>query len=209
MITAPKIRIATAAMPYFSLSFIASAFAAERAPSYVLAPGEYELSVEGSSRSKLELSRKGSLSLRKWHASNQVSTDLYPLYGWTNIDFKDMGIPLDAASMPPVSQDPENPGVLVFVAPSRYDGLFKSFKVRQASGAPILFIGTVNNRKATRGVVRDGGGVGLFVQGREGQCLRGQWADVGLVTGGIGRFKICPRTPTPEDTPDARKVPSK
>jgi len=209
MTTAPRVRIVTTALAYLSLPLGAFALGAERAPSYTLAPGEYELSVQGTSRSKAALTRKGSLSLRKWHASNQVSTDLYPLYGWTNIDFKDMGTPLDAASMPPDSQDPENPGVVVFVAPPRYDGLFKSFKVRQASGAPILLIGTVDNRKASRGAGRDGGGMGLFVQGQDGECLRGQWAAVGPVVGSTGRFKICPRRLTPEDTSDARKVQSK
>jgi hypothetical protein len=209
MITAPILRTVTTALAYLSLILSASALAAERGPSYTLAPGEYELSVEGMSRTKESLTRKGGLSLREWHASNQVSTDLYPLYGWTNIDFKDMGAPFDAASIPPASQDPENPGVIVFVAPPRYDGLFKSFKVRQASGAPILLIGTVDNRKDSRGVGRDGGGMGLFVQGQEGQCLHGQWTAVGPVKGSIGRFKICPRRLTPEDASDARKEQSK
>jgi hypothetical protein len=67
----------------------------------------------------------------------------------------------------------------------------------------------VDNRKDSRGVGRDGGGMGLFVQGQEGQCLHGQWTAVGPVKGSIGRFKICPRRLTPEDASDARKEQSK
>jgi hypothetical protein len=182
--------------------------AATNDPSYALAPGEYELVVEGASKLKARPLRKGSLSLRKWNAEEQPPTGLYPLYGWTDVDLKDMGTPVGASDNP-ASQDPDNPGVLVFVAPPRYDAMFRSFKVRQASGAPVLLIGTLANRKATRQGGRDGGGVGLFVQGREGQCLHGQWASVGPSVGDIGRFKVCPRGLTQQDLSTTRKEPSK
>jgi hypothetical protein len=186
------IRVVAAAAVYFSLTSSTLAAAETDDPSYALVPGEYELVVEGASRLKTKPVRKGSLSLRKWRGGDQVSTALYPLYGWTDINLRNLGMPLDASSVPSASKDPENPGVRVFVAPPRYDGLFKSFKVHQASGAPVLLIGTLENRKATRGG-HDGGGIGLFVQGREGQCLHGHWASVGPFAGGIGQFKVCPR----------------
>jgi hypothetical protein len=184
--------IAGAAAMYLCMTPLAPTAAAADNPSYALQPGEYELTVEGASPLKRRPTRKGALLLRKWVASDEVPPDLYPLYGWTDVDLKDMGFPLDASKPPPDSQDPNNPGVLVFVAPPRYDGLFESFKVHQASGAPVLLIGTVGNSGATRRGGRDGGGAGLFVQGREGRCLRGHWDSVGPFKGGTGRFKVCP-----------------
>jgi hypothetical protein len=153
--------------------------------------------------------RKGSLSLREWNSEEQPATGLYPLYGWTNVDLKSVGIPLGAASNPPASQEPDNPGILVFVAPPRYDAIFKSFKVRQARGAPVLLIGTLANRKATRGG-RDGGGVGLFVQGSDGRCLQGQWASVGpVIQSDVGRFTVCPRGLIQQDRSTGQNEPSK
>jgi len=175
-----------------ALQGVLAAAAAIKVPTYPLAPGEYELVVQGATELKTRPLRKGSLSLRKWDAGGEASTSFYPLYGWTDVDLKNMGALLESASTPPDSQDSDNPGVLVFVAPPRYDGLFKSFKVHQASGAPVLLIGTLENRKATRGG-RDGGGIGLFVQRREGRCLHGHWASVGPFVGGVGWFKVCPR----------------
>jgi len=177
------------------LSFAA---AAKGHPPYALVPGEYDLVVEGGSKLKPMPPRRGSLSLRKWDAEEQRSTGLYPLYGWTDVDFRNLGPALDSSSNSPASHDPDNPGVLVRVAPPRYDALFESFKVHQASGAPVLLIGALVNRKATRRGL-DGGGVGLFVQGKEGQCLHGQWADVGPFIGDTGRFTICPRGLTQHD----------
>lgn len=179
--------------------------AATSGPPYALAPGEYELVVEGASKLNTRLLRKGSLSLRKLDDEEQRSTGLYPLYGWTDVDFKGMGTPV-AASDDPTSRDRDSPDVLVFVAPPRYDAVFKHFQIRQASGAPVLLIGTLANRKATRGG-RDGGGLGLFVQGRSGQCLHGQWGSVGIGVGDIGRFRVCPRGLTRQDPPTTRKEP--
>jgi len=176
-------------------------------PPYALAPGEYELVVEGASKLSTRPLRKGSLSLRKWDDEEQRSTGLYPLYGWTDVDFKELGTPV-AASDNPASQDPDNPGVLVFVAPPRYDAMFKHFQIRQASGAPVLLIGTLANRKATRGGL-DGGGVGLFVQRRAGQCVHGQWGSVGIGIRDIGRFWVCPRGLTRQDPSTTRKDPPK
>lgn len=99
------------------------------------------------------------------------------LRGWTDVDFRSLGAPIGAGDTPASSQDRNNPGVVVLSPPH---------------GAPILLIGTVENKRATRGA-RDGGGIGLFVQSADRRCWRGEWREWGIAVAGRGRFELCAR----------------
>ena len=155
------------------------------------AQGDYDLIVFTGSPSNPRGEARGRLLLKSVAAARQVFGTPCRLHGWTTVDFKALGIQSDT---PPDSQDPENPGVLVWEPPPTFASVMKSMKVqqipRQPPGAPVLLIGTVENRKATRGM-QDGGGFGLFVQSKEGQCLLGRWVPFGLVKGPEGQFRMC------------------
>jgi hypothetical protein len=153
-----------------------------------LAAGDYELVAEDTSGWLFTRQSRGSLSLRPVDMANADLARKYELYGWTDVDFKKLRAPFDASDIPGDSRDPHNPGVLVMSLPPG----FRGFDVPQPAHAPILLIGTVDNGKASRGSL-DGAGIGLFVQARDGACMTGEWSQWGVVVGGRGRFKICPR----------------
>jgi len=130
--------------------------------------------------------KTGLLSARPLTAGDRIAEG-YRLYGWTDVDFQKLGAPIDASGVPGESRDPENPGILVWFPPFKW-----TYKVSIPEGAPILLIGTVENKKATRGF-RDGAGIGLFVLAKEGRCVRGTWSEWGMVMAASGRFKLCRR----------------
>jgi hypothetical protein len=156
------------------------------APAVALDPGDYELVLDQLSRATVGQPSKGRLVLRELRAGHDLRSRGYRLYGWTDVDLKRLRAPLDASSTPGDSRDPDSPGVLVLVPSPQFNG----FGVAQPSGAPIVLIGTVDNKKATRGW-EDGGGIGLFVQSKDGRCVSGEWTNWGIVRGGRGRFRIC------------------
>jgi hypothetical protein len=158
-----------------------------------LAAGDYEIAADVGTGAKDVRQSKGTLSLRDLSAGNELRKLGYQLYGWSDLDWRKLGAPMDAASTPGNSRDPDSPGVLVLVPPSG----FKGFGAPQPNGAPILLVGTLDNKKATRGW-QDGAGIGLFVQSTEGKCMSGEWSGWGLVKGSKGRFRICaPGAKTP------------
>jgi hypothetical protein len=151
-----------------------------------LAPGDYELVADvdrGAVSSKQE--SHGRLSLRSFDTNCPLS-EQYRFFGWTSVDFKGLGAPVQGTRAD--SRDPENPGVLVWIPPPEFK---KWRRISRPHSAPILMVGTVNNSKETRGW-RDGGGIGLFVQSKYGRCLRGEWDRVGIVQGNRGTFTLCP-----------------
>lgn len=123
-------------------------------------------------------------------AERHVDTRYTPLYGWTDIDLKGVAAPIcpEGPEPLPSSQDPVFPGVLVLKLDPRWK--FES-RVTYRKDAPILVIGTGTNlRDGT--MILDGCGIGLFVQDRDGRCLRGEWAEWGLEVDGRGTFTLCP-----------------
>jgi hypothetical protein len=172
-----------------------------------LAPGEYELTADVVSASQQVLQSKGSLVLRKVAVTNQLATR-YQLFGWTEVEFRKLGAPIDESATPAQSRDPDNPGVLLLLLPPGSERLFKHFKVRPSRGAPILLIGTVENKKQTRGW-NDGGGIGLFVQSQQGRCSTGAWTNWGILVGRSGHFKICPHDSAEEKATPESRGPSK
>jgi hypothetical protein len=178
-----------------SLSLAAGAEAGGQ-PAVRLAAGEYEIVADVGSGAKVSRQSKGNLSLRVLNAGSDLRKSGYQLYGWTDIDWKKLGAPMDASSTPGNSRDPDSPGVLVLVPPSG----FKGFGVSQPSGAPVVLIGTLDNNRTTRGW-EDGAGIGLFVQSAEGQCVNGEWSGWGIVKGGRGRFRLCARGSTAPPNP--------
>jgi hypothetical protein len=176
-------------------SLVASVYAVEKdAAALEVAQGDYDLTVFTGSRSNVRGESRGRLLLEGVVAARQVLGTPCRLRGWTTVDFRALGAPIGKSDTPPDSQDPDNPGVLLWEPPPTFANLMKSMKDRkmpeQPPGAPVLLIGTVENRKATRGM-QDGGGIGLFVQSKEGRCLLGRWVPFGLVKGPEGQFRMC------------------
>jgi len=165
-------------------------------PSLELTAGDYELVAHASSGDKAGQRRKGTLYLRPFGKTDQPVGPEYGLYGWTDVDFRELGAPIDHDGTPGDSQDPDNPGVLVFV-PQR------DIEDSRPPGPPTMLIGTLENKKRTRGTM-DGAGIGLFARTRQGQCISGEWSAWGVVVGGRGRFTVCSRGPRPAAQPGAR-----
>jgi hypothetical protein len=151
-----------------------------------LARGDYDFEAECTLRCQKTVRKTGILALRPMTAGDQVAEG-FRLYGWTDVDFQKLGAPIDASGVPSESRDPENPGVLVW-----YPSFKWTHRVSVPDGAPILLIGTLDNKKATRRY-RDGAGIGLFVLTRKGRCVRGTWSEWGMVMAASGRFKLCRR----------------
>ena len=189
------------AAPIFSIGMVILSLAADaragekRAiPPIGLAPGDYELTVDATSGTKTGQRSEGRLSLRRFDTANQHLAGKYQFFGWTDVDFKRVGAPICASDTPPESKDPEHPGVLVLLPPDdiKRRGLAEVSGISQPSGASIILIGTVHNRMPSRRAT-DGGGIGMFVLSRAGQCVEGEWRNWGILVGGRGRFKLCPR----------------
>jgi hypothetical protein len=175
----------------------------QRHTSWDLAPGDYALSMVATQGSMVGGVVRGRLTLKPTsdadisprtgqRSKGFLDTRNTPLYGWTDIDLNGVAAPIcpqsETLAPPPSSQDPVFPGVLVL----KLDPSWKlASRVMYRKEAPILVIGTGTNiRDGTQ--ILDGCGIGLFVQDRDGWCLRGEWAEWGLEIDGRGTFKICP-----------------
>ena len=155
-----------------------------------LLAGEYELSVSAEAAFSAKRDMSGHLRLRDLGAGRRLFGSICHLYGWTDVDFRSLGAPIGKSDTPPDSRDPENPGVLIWEPSPAFANTMKSRKITQPPGAPVLLIGTVENKRATRGM-QDGGGIGLFVESKQDQCLLGRWIPFGVVSGAEGHFRLC------------------
>jgi hypothetical protein len=118
---------------------------------------------------------------------------LTPLYGWTDGDLKVVGAPVSSGphEPSPSSRDPIHPGILVHAWQRGLDE-----KHSQPVGAQVLTISSLSNGR-TLDSLRwfDGGGIGLFVQGRDADCYYGSWSNWGIIGDGTGKFRLCCRVP--------------
>jgi len=180
------------------LSVAANADAAEARPAAIeIDAGDYDLTVSANAPAKAKREVSGHLFLRSLVPTRELFGTTCRLYGWTDVDFSALGAPVRRSA--PRSRDPENPGILAWQPPPALAENMKSMKSRkiaQPPGSSIMLIDTVHNKKTTRGM-QDGGGIGLFVESRQGQCVRGQWQDWGIVAGTTGHFKMCRRPSGP------------
>ncbi len=168
----------------------ASAGAEKAAEGFELSLGEFDLAVRAGplldDGSEPRQESRGRLSLRSYSATNPPrERNPYRLYGWTDVDFIKLRAPIDKSDTPGSSEDPENPGVIVYFTPPE---LRNNSRPR---GSPTLLIGTLAKKTATRGW-RDGGGIGLFVHSKDGQCLKGELSEYGLSFVYRGSFTLCP-----------------
>jgi hypothetical protein len=169
--------------------------------SWDLTPGDYSLSMVATQGSMVGKAVRGRLTLKPTSDSDisprtgqrskrLLDTRYAPLYGWTDIDLNGVAAPIcpEGPEPLPSSDDPIFPGVLVL----KLDPNWKlASRVMYRKEAPILVIATGTNiRDGTQ--ILDGCGIGLFVQDRDGRCLRGEWAEWGLKTDGRGTFTLCP-----------------
>jgi hypothetical protein len=169
------------------LVLVAAPFAATaNAPD--LTAGDYKLVAEVSSaQGRPTRHATGTLHLRAFENANRPRGPLdYRFFGWTDVDFTKMGAPIAPRAIPATSQDPDNPGVLAIVTRP-----FEISSRRSFAGGPVMLIGTLENTRSTRGF-QDGGGIGLFVDAKRGQCLTGRWFEWGIAAGTRGRFSVCP-----------------
>ena len=188
------------------LALAADAHSSEQGatPPVGLVSGDYEMTVDATSGTKTGQQSKGRLFLRRFDTTNQLLAGKYRFFGWTDVDFKRLGAPIGASDTPPESKDPEHPGVLVLIPPLGVNSraLAAVSGISQPSGAPIMLIGTVKNRMPSQRAT-DGGGIGMFVQSKDGQCVEGEWTNWGIVVNGRGRFKVCPRAFADEEVAPA------
>jgi hypothetical protein len=165
----------------------------KRNASWSLTPGEYRLSMTATRGSQRGHSTQGPLTLRITppRAGQHPDESRYaPLYGWTDADLTNVGAPLcaDGPAPAPSPRDSVFTGVLVLKLPPES---VLDARVSRPKDAPILVTGTGTN-------IRDGGrrldgcGIGLFVQSRGWNCLRGEWGEWGLEHDGGGTFTLCP-----------------
>jgi hypothetical protein len=166
----------------------------ERPAPFGLVAGTYKLTAHVTYRptrtsdsSGLTADAEGSLTLRQFEGQREPLDRKYPLYGWTDVDFRALGATL--GETPSSSQDPENVGVVIVTLPP-IPG------IERPSNAPILLIGTADNNVATRRST-DGPGIGLMVKTKEGECLVGTWGMWGILPNAAGRFTICPARTEP------------
>jgi len=188
----------TAMVVSITLAITESGYAVETERSAIeLNPGEYELTASADTRAKATRSVTGQLSLRNLVPVREIYGTPYRLYGWSNVDFRALGAPV-ASPKAASSQDPENPGVLVWEPPPWSAELLRSMNrgIVQPPGAPIMLIGTLQNRQATRGM-RDGSGIGLFIEAKRGECVLGRWTHFGIAMGAEGSFIMCRREELP------------
>lgn len=167
--------------------------AQQEVPAVGVVAGDYELTASTDSIPNAKRERRGHLVLRDLIVVRELFGTPCRLYGWTDVDFRSLGAPIAKSDTPPDSKDPENPGVLVLEPTPAFAKIMKSMKLRKTAeppGAPIMLIGTVENKRTTRGM-RDGGGIGLFVEAQEGQCVLGRWSRFGIAAGSEGAFKLC------------------
>jgi hypothetical protein len=169
--------------------------------SWDLAPGDYALSMVATQGSMVGETVRGRLTLKPTsdadtsprtgqRAKGPPDTRFIPLYGWTDIDLNGVAAPIcpEGPEPPPSSHDPVFPGVLVL----KLDPSWKlASRVMYRKEVPILVIGTGPNIRDGSQIL-DGCGIGLFVQHRDGRCLRGEWAEWGLKADGRGTFTLCP-----------------
>ncbi|MDA8020313.1 MAG: carboxypeptidase-like regulatory domain-containing protein [Thermoanaerobaculia bacterium] len=98
------------------------------------------------------------------------------LWGHTTLDPGRVGIPTCEGDVPPDSEDPVYPGVVV-IESSPVDDL------------PALLISTLTNIR-DGSLYLDGCGVGLFIEERTPSGWRGKWREWGIVQDGRGTFTI-------------------
>ena len=153
--------------------------------------GDYSVHVEATRNVKKRRSFDGNMSLRPLSSDFEDGLG-HPYYGWTDIDFGNLGAAMDATATLPSSRDPENPGVLAVAFPADMGGLKKYLRVPASGGTVMLLVGTVSNRKETR-MSRDGGGIALLAQARKNGCIVGEWVSNGVFHGAEGVFQLCPK----------------
>lgn len=160
-----------------------------------LRPGRYRIELVADEGAKKGASSKGDLTLitARPDDSSPVTSEKptsrvgerYPLYGYTNLDFKAVDAPMPAkyerGEIPPApdSRDPIYPGVLVLELPPEGE--------RVMGAKWILTIGTVSNMRTSRRVT-DGAGIALRVKAHEGDSLSGVWTAWGLRHAGSGTW---------------------
>jgi len=72
------------------------------------AAGDYTLFVEATRRVRKRKFTTGNLTLRP--ATVDIGDGIsHPYYGWTDVDFRNLGAAMGANDVSPESQDPENP----------------------------------------------------------------------------------------------------
>jgi hypothetical protein len=153
-----------------------------------LTAGDYQLVADVmSAQGHMTRHATGTLHLRAFESANRPRGPLdYRLFGWTDVDFMKIGAPIAPSATPGTSQDPDNPGVFAIVTRP-----FEISSRRSFAGGPVMLIGTLENTRSTRGF-QDGGGIGLFVDAKRGQCMTGRWFEWGIAAGTRGRFSVCP-----------------
>lgn len=146
-----------------------------------LLEGSYEIKLVAARGSRKGAIASGRLTLLRAPAAHWMGSNLY---GYTDLDFDDVGAPLLGEGAPvPSSRDPEAPGVLV---------------ASSEDGVPILLVGTTANRDPGGTTLpnglklltlsSDGSGIGLRVHEASEQGILGRWSEWGLVRDGGGTF---------------------
>lgn len=98
------------------------------------------------------------------------------LWGYTTLDPERVGIPICEGHVPPDSEDPVYPGV-VLIESSPVDDL------------PALLSSTMTNHRDGT-LTLDGCGVGLLIEERTPSGWRGKWSEWGILKDGRGTFTI-------------------
>ena len=167
-----------------------------------LGPGEYVLQIAAREGSMAGNTAGGRLwllatsltdrSVRTGRIADANRSDprYIPLYGWTEVDLGRVGAPLcsDGPAPAPTSRDPVFPGVLVLTVDPAW--AFEANGVVRPKDGPMLVLGTLSNMRDGAGRL-DGCGIGLFAQSIGRNCIRGAWAEWGIVADGRGRFELC------------------
>ena len=165
---------------------------------YQLAAGAHHFVLRAESGKRKGSSVEGALTLRATSASDRSpktgqlafdrSLPSTPLYGWIDVPLQGVDAPL-CDSLASSAQDPVFPGVLVMLPNQRMD-----FLPPRPDSAPLLFVGTLRNRRVDEHVM-DGCGFVMVVQGSDEhnkECLGGVWKLWGRQPGGEGSFTLCP-----------------
>ena len=133
-----------------------------------LAPGEYRLVLRATTGRQAGRSAVGRLHLEAAIAGQRGDI---VLWGWTDIDFLPVGAPMLDEATPPLSHDPQAPGVVVVGS-----GVRSSLWIGSALNAPEL--------------IEDGGGIVLRGSRLDSRGLRGRWEQAGIVRAGRGTFVL-------------------
>ncbi len=135
-----------------------------------LTPGEYKLVLKATTGRQAGRVTAGRLHLET--ATNGPREEII-LWGWTDLDPAVVGAPVIDGSVPPLSRDPQEPGVAVTGAGARSS----------------LWIGSFMNESD---VIEDGGGIVLLGERFNSRGLRGRWEAVGIARAGRGTFVLTP-----------------